>query len=486
MSSAVSSMPAKFRNNVKALQDQDRTIDWRHSRLASDDTTAVGDLEFDEEDYVEGAVHTLKPQRWIPRRPLIDACTNDWKTNPKYSSNLSSPERDDNSLIYLCCSILKGPRFRRYVLIYVLLFTIVVSSWKGLIQPRWHEHQQLVSALNEGLRLNRGGWFGTNARPHFANMIQLKTLDKELLPGAKVSKRSGKSPRLVFVGDVHGCKDELVKLLEKVSFDPHSDHLILTGDIIAKGPQSRGVIDLARKMGASCVRGNHEDRVLLVHSDLNSNIFTKKAEGKSRSSSEDSVDEEGLSRGIYSDRALARKLSPDQVEWLESCPVILRVGDIKGVGEVVVVHAGLVPGVELEKQDPSSVMNMRTIDLETHVPSKQRDGMPWSKLWNKHQHLLAPKKKSADSENKKDSVKHTTVIYGHDAKRGLQIKKYSKGLDTGCITGGRLTALVMSEGGEQKLYSVKCKDHRSAKSVKVDVENVIDGTKKDKRDSGDD
>jgi hypothetical protein len=51
------------------------------------------------------------------------------------------------------------------------------------------------------------------------------------------------------------------------------------------------------------------------------------------------------------------------------------------MGPVVVVHAGLVPDVELEKQDPSSVMTMRTIDLETHVPSPKKKGMNWAKVW---------------------------------------------------------------------------------------------------------
>jgi hypothetical protein len=55
-------------------------------------------------------------------------------------------------------------------------------------------------------------------------------------------------------------------------------------------------------------------------------------------------------------------------------------GRVARMGEVVVVHAGLVPGLKLEGQDPVAVMNMRTVDLETHVPSERRDGMAWTKV----------------------------------------------------------------------------------------------------------
>src|SRR4051794_20718276 len=61
----------------------------------------------------------------------------------------------------------------------------------------------------------------------------------------------------------------VVRLLQKISFDKNVDHLVLTGDMISKGPDSLGVINLARNIGASCVRGNHEDRVLLVYAELN-------------------------------------------------------------------------------------------------------------------------------------------------------------------------------------------------------------------------
>lgn len=116
------------------------------------------------------------------------------------------------------------------------------------------------------------------------------------------------------------------------------------------------------------------------------------------------------------------------------------------IGNIVVVHAGLVPGVNLEDQDPYQCMNMRTIDLKTRLPSETRTGTEWEKFWNHHQ------KNQIEEER-------TTVVYGHDAKRGKNIKKYSKGLDSGCVRGGQLTAMVIDSTGKEEFVSVACKGY---------------------------
>lgn len=52
-----------------------------------------------------------------------------------------------------------------------------------------------------------------------------------------------------------------------------------------------------------------------------------------------------------------------------------------------------------------------------------------------------------------------TVIYGHDSRRGLSIGDYTKGIDTACWRGGKLTAFVI-EGGKKEIQTsmvhVKC------------------------------
>jgi hypothetical protein len=220
--------------------------------------------------------------------------------------------------------------------------------------------------------------YGVNERPGFKDMIHLLDLPSNYLPQTGKNRHPG---RLVIVGDVHGMKESLIGLLDKVKFDEKHDHLILAGDLISKGPDSPGVVDLAMKLGASAVRGNHEDRTLLAYDDMVTKHIEIDAPGPSedRNKEQDALEEESFSHGDYQDRALVKVLGEKRIKWLKKCPVILRVGKLGDMGEVVVVHAGLTPGVKLENQDPVMVMNMRTID-DSGVPSDRREGQSWGKV----------------------------------------------------------------------------------------------------------
>jgi hypothetical protein len=68
--------------------------------------------------------------------------------------------------------------------------------------------------------------------------------------------------RLIVVGDVHGCFDELRMLLEMCAYSSVQDSLIFVGDLVNKGPSSAAVVKFARSVGAYCVRGNHDDAAI--------------------------------------------------------------------------------------------------------------------------------------------------------------------------------------------------------------------------------
>jgi hypothetical protein len=171
------------------------------------------------------------------------------------------------------------------------------------------------------------------------------------------------------------------KLLQKLSFDTTRDHLVFAGDIINKGPDSGGVVDLARRYSASCVRGNHEEKVLsLRHAMVADGTLTRVSGDGNDDDDDDDEEKEEEEEKDSRERRLARALTAEQVEWLDACPVILRIGQIRGMGEVIVVHGGLVPGIELEEQNPHSVMNMLTIDPGTNLPSAKREGTNWTKV----------------------------------------------------------------------------------------------------------
>jgi hypothetical protein len=217
------------------------------------------------------------------------------------------------------------------------------------------------------------------------------------LPQTGKGRRPG---RLVVVGDVHGMKDELEDLLSKIGFNKH-DHLVLTGDMVSKGPDSCGVIDLAMKFKASCVKGNHEDSVLLAVKDVKEfdeesgdrHNGLKRQEGElsfggKRTDqighpSEDQAMSENVENiqlqnkpGHKKYAKLARELGKNRLEWIKRLPIILRIGKLGPMGEFIVVHAGLEPGKKLHKQDLAAVITMRSIK-RNGKPSKKRDGKPW-------------------------------------------------------------------------------------------------------------
>ncbi|PWW79027.1 Metallo-dependent phosphatase, partial [Tuber magnatum] len=257
----------------------------------------------------------------------------------------------------------------------------------------------------------------------------VEDIPAENIPGrgkGGVKKGEGDDKRLIIVGDIHGMLHEFRSLLNKVSYDSESDYLVLAGDIISKGPDSLAVLDLARKIGAHCVRGNHEDRILLHYHDI------QRRKRKHHRASEAEPD-------LSVERKLAKLLSKKQAEWLDACPLVVRAEKIPGLGLCYVVHAGLVHGIELKSQDPLAIMTVRTLNHHL-VPSPKQNGMHWAKYWNKME--------------RRKTHGHTTVVYGHYA---------AEGLDSNCVRGGRLSAYILEAGKggrvEEDVISVKCRDY---------------------------
>ncbi|KAI9804480.1 MAG: hypothetical protein M1825_001379 [Sarcosagium campestre] len=378
------------------------------------------------------------------RAPLINQIKNEWMSKPIFTH--STPDTSSTRRAAIL-KMIRAPRFRRYGMAYLALLFFCFLSYRFWLQPHLDFESSMMRAFSEDSRRTQG-WYGVNLQPEFTDMVYYKTLDEYLVP---ISGRAARDDdkRLIFIGDVHGCKEELLQLLDKVKFKRETDHLVFVGDLIAKGNDSAGVVDLAIELRASCVRGNHEDRTILARNDMYSQKQQVSLPGPGEDSDEtkDNLDEESFSHGDYSDRALAKSLSREQFAYLKACPVVLSVGRLAEMGDVVVAHGGLVPGVHVHRQDPFNVMNMRTIDLNTHVPSDTHDYTPWTKLWN-HYQTRVPK-----------THERSTIIYGHDAKVGLNIQRFSKGLDSGCVHGRKLTALVLSAGRaqvKQDILSVDC------------------------------
>ncbi|KAJ9661025.1 hypothetical protein H2198_002184 [Neophaeococcomyces mojaviensis] len=277
------------------------------------------------------------------------------------------------------------------------------------------------------------------------------TLDSKFLPQAPTSESAdtAEDRRLIFIGDIHGCMDELEALLHKSKYDPMKDHIIALGDVVKKGPKSREVVDYLMEQRASCVRGNQDDRILLAAKAVFEPSATSQTKGHDREHKRHPKKDPKTGKE-REEQELASSFAPEQLKWLAECPIILRVGELQPFGNIIAVHGGLVPGIALEHQNPYSVMNMRIIDVQTRAPSEEhfRDGsVPWAEFWNQHQVSLT------------NEEKRTTVVFGHDKKKGLQVYPYAKGLDTGCVDGGKLTAWIVGVDKEQ-FVQVKSKPKR--------------------------
>ncbi|KAL3455274.1 Metallo-dependent phosphatase-like protein [Aspergillus heterothallicus] len=312
--------------------------------------------------------------------------------------------------------------------------------------------------------------------PHFIPQPQQQEQQQQPSPDNVSAKR------LIIIGDVHGMRNSLSTLLTKLSFNKDAgDHLILTGDLINKGPDSGGVIDLAIQHGASAVRGNHDNAVLNAHAEIQSAV----------SSSGTFQIPEKYKDSPVNKYTTAMALSEGQREWLAGLPLMIRVripeagsGCFAGTKRVVVVHAGLVPGLELEGQDAHAVMHLRSLvpaatlsrdgdgdssgnseDENPFKPAEDHGEESWVGQWDQYQETQPSK---------------TAVVFGHDAKRRLQLGKYATGLDSGCLYGGQLSALVieLSEDGTELVKSivqVECADEPVApkEKRKDKVENIL-------------
>lgn len=207
--------------------------------------------------------------------------------------------------------------------------------------------------------------------------------------------------RTLVVGDVHGCLAELEALLHAVRFERGRDRLVLVGDLVAKGPTSKGVVELARTIGALAVRGNHDEHVL--------RWYRAEREGRPRPE---------LGR---SHREVCASLDHADWAYLDALPTSLRLADVLPDRDVLVVHAALDPSRPLDAQSEDVLLNGRSLRADGSVSMRVDDGVPWASAWP------GP----------------DLVIFGHDAVRKLQHHPHAIGLDTGCVYGGALSCAVL-------------------------------------------
>lgn len=194
--------------------------------------------------------------------------------------------------------------------------------------------------------------------------------------------------RTIVIGDVHGCYFELMALLDEIHIR-HDDRLVFVGDVITKGPANRAVLEFIRERSqCQSVLGNHE--YLLLQHYRGEQVKLKPEHLRT-------IAELGKDFGLF-------------MEWVSCFPLYID------LGEFLVVHAGIRPGRPIERQRIEDLTQLRTLNGRGNEA-----GTPWFERYRGKR----------------------TVIFGHWVFDVPVVKENAIGIDTGCVYGGRLTAVVL-------------------------------------------
>ncbi|MGE0180236.1 MAG: metallophosphoesterase family protein [Sphingomonas sp.] len=228
--------------------------------------------------------------------------------------------------------------------------------------------------------------------------------------------------RVYAIGDIHGRSDLLEALLASIEADraqrPAADTLLIfLGDLVDRGPDSRGVVERLMTVRGGPVptrflMGNHEEVFLrAVGGDVKALRFLIRIGGRATIMSYGIGADEYASLDYEALAGRLRELVPQaHVDFLSSFEEWIEVGDY------LFVHAGIRPGVDLDAQRPSDLRWIRDDFLDC------RDD--FGKL----------------------------VVHGHSITDDVDIRPNRIGIDTGAFESGQLTAIGL-EGAERWFLS---------------------------------
>jgi hypothetical protein len=236
--------------------------------------------------------------------------------------------------------------------------------------------------------------------------------------------------RLLIIGDIHGCSDELVELVETAQLDS-SDLIATVGDLWSMGPKPKEVLAYAKEKNMIATLGNHDVQHLLA--DFAGRRPTLIA----------SANIAYLQAGP--------KVYAEFVEYLSDQPRAIVTPYCN------IVHASIDPRLPLEEQDPATMMGEDS-SLDSKV--KQELGKYWYEAYNwhlpavtGHTHFNKVRKFGFTSKNENDPFDWVNPGGGRVI-----------GLDTGCVNGGRLTGILFSpENPQGEFISVAAKENHWAK-----------------------
>ena len=268
------------------------------------------------------------------------------------------------------------------------------------------------------------------------------------------------------IGDIQGCLEPLERLLDAIRFDPAADRLWFVGDLVNRGPDSLGALRFIQSLGeaAVCVLGNHDLHLLAL------------AEGFGRVHKGDTLD--AVLAAPDRDELL-HWLRHRRLAWLEDGFLLVHAGVLPGwtvdeamvraaeaeaalqgpdyrtffermYGNAPVAWASDLQGYERLRVIVNAFTRLRYCsaagEMEFHhkgAPGTQPAGwLPWFDV---------PGRASADA----------TCVIGHWSTLGLVNRANLIALDTGCLWGGRLTAMRLAD---RRAFAVDCPQTRHPKA----------------------
>jgi serine/threonine protein phosphatase 1 len=229
----------------------------------------------------------------------------------------------------------------------------------------------------------------------------------------------GKDHRLYVIGDIHGRLDLLDRIVDEIKRDidknPAPECLTVTlGDYVDRGPDSRGVLDRLRNNPFPskyiALKGNHEALMESFLSDPTIGDHWRRLGGLETLNSY-GVPVKGVmvGKGLEeASKALRNAISQEHLNFLSSLRLSLS------VGKYFLCHAGVRPGISLERQSAQDLMWIR----EEFLTSKMNFGK--------------------------------IVVHGHTPTENPEVLPNRINIDTGAFATGRLTCLVLDGDGSQR------------------------------------
>ena len=219
--------------------------------------------------------------------------------------------------------------------------------------------------------------------------------------------------KLIIYGDIHGCINEFQKLREQIN-PQKNDIEVCVGDVITKGTRSLETLQYIQENGILSVLGNHEDKIIR---------YLKHRESPKKNPIILDSDEQQI----------VDNLTPNDIIFLYSLPLFLRFDDI------TVVHGGLQNTMVLENlsnREHQKLLRLRYLDHEGHFVAygeETEKSIFWADVYDGNQGF---------------------VVYGHQWFHEANISKHAIGIDTGCVYGNKLSAVIFDSSDEYKIVSV--------------------------------